>query len=697
MLRTVLFPPVLADDNQTATARMIHVIAWLSIGLAFVCLLAFGLILPQNTPRWWWMVGYTIALNLVALGLNARGYTRAAGIVLVVDLWTLITASAWTANGMRGPVVTLYLGLILIAALVLGNRSGVVVAGLCGLTEFGLSYAEATGQLPPSQVLHTPWSLWISHMLFIGGLVGLQFLAVNTIRAALRRARAELVERQSAEARVEYDHRLLRTVIDNLPDYIYLKDITHRCLVSNLANAHALGVTAPEAVVGKTLFDFYPPEEAERYNHFDKQVMQTGQPLHIENSFVDPATGQTRWTWMTRIPFRDSDGALSGTVGISRDITEYKRLEVELQDERDFALQIINTMGQGLAVTDETGRFVLVNPAFARLVGYESRELLGKRPPDLAVPDDEAILAQALTARQAGHTTSYENRLQHRAGHSVPVWVTGTPRVKDGNYAGAIAVLTDLTEQKQAEERIRQLNLDLERRVIERTTQLQAANKELEAFAYSVSHDLRAPLRGIDGFSRLAIEKYADALGATGHHYLQRIRDNSQRMNQLIEDLLQFSRLGRQPVRKQRVDLATLTVEVWEELRSEQSERAVDISIAEGLPACEADRALLRQVMVNLLGNALKYSRPRPLARIEVGYQTGDDALIYFVRDNGVGFEAAYAGKLFGVFQRLHSQEEFEGTGVGLAIVQRIVHQHGGRIWAEAEVDRGATFYFTLG
>ena len=697
MLRKLLTPPGFTDENQTATARMIHIITSIILVLMLVSTLALVWMLPQNTARWLMIMGMVVGAGLVALSLNAQGRTRAAGVLLVATLWAIITMSAWTGGGMHGPAVIAYLDLIFVAALVLGSRGGVVIAGLCGLTELGLSYAEVTGQLPPGQVTHTPLSLWMSHLLYIGVLIGLQYLAANTLQAALRRARVELGERQRAEAKVEDDHHLLRTVIDNLPDYVSLKDIHHRCLVSNLANARALGAATPEEVVGKTLSDFYPPEEAERYDGLDQQVLETGQTLHIENSFVDSVTGQTRWTWMTRIPFRASDGTISGTVGISRDVTEYKRLELELQDRRDFALQIINTMGQGLVVTDEEGRLALVNPAFARFVGYEPSELLGKRAADLVVPEDHPQLAQAIAARRAGETTTYENRLQHQAGHVVSVLITGTPRLKEGSYAGAVAVFTDLTEQRQAQERIRQLNLDLERRVVERTAQLEAANKELEAFTYSISHDLRAPLRGIDGFSRLVLEEYAGLLDDTGQHYLHRVRDNTQRMSQLIDDLLQFSRLGRQPMHKQTVDPAALAREAWSDVLPEAEGRSVDIVIADPLPAGKADPALLRQVLINLLGNALKYSRNRALARIEVGHQLRAGAVVYFVRDNGEGFNMQYADKLFGVFQRLHAQDEFEGTGVGLAIVQRIVHRHGGRIWAEAEVNHGATFYFTLG
>jgi signal transduction histidine kinase len=224
-------------------------------------------------------------------------------------------------------------------------------------------------------------------------------------------------------------------------------------------------------------------------------------------------------------------------------------------------------------------------------------------------------------------------------------------------------------------------------------SQLEEANRELESFSYSVSHDLRAPLRGLDGFSRILLEDHRAQLDADGQRYLERVRAGAQRMGQLIDDLLEFSRLSRQPVLKQTVDSMELVRQVLDELKPDYLRRQVEIVIGD-LPVCQADPGLLRQVWANLLSNALKYSRARAVAQIEVGWRSEPGA--YFVRDNGAGFDMRYADKLFEVFQRLHSAEAFEGTGVGLAVVKRIVERHGGRIWAEAEVDQGATFYFTL-
>jgi light-regulated signal transduction histidine kinase (bacteriophytochrome) len=249
--------------------------------------------------------------------------------------------------------------------------------------------------------------------------------------------------------------------------------------------------------------------------------------------------------------------------------------------------------------------------------------------------------------------------------------------------------------RRTAEDKLRRLNAELEQRVALRTDQLQAANKELEAFSYSVSHDLRTPLRAVSGFSQAVIEDFGPLLPDEGRRQLQRISAAAERMGALIDALLAFSRLGRDELTLRPVDTARLVRDALEELDLAGSSARLEIRIGE-LPSCMGDEALLKQVWLNLLDNARKYSHKRDRALIEIGSERRDASLVYHVRDNGTGFDMLYAGKLFGVFQRLHRPEDYAGTGVGLATVQRIVQRHGGRVWAEAEPDRGASFYFSV-
>ncbi len=248
-----------------------------------------------------------------------------------------------------------------------------------------------------------------------------------------------------------------------------------------------------------------------------------------------------------------------------------------------------------------------------------------------------------------------------------------------------------IAERERAEREIAQLNAELRRRIL----QVEAANKELEAFSYSVSHDLRSPLHGIDGWSHVLLEEYGDKLDAQGQEHLRMIRAETARMNELIKALLQLARVSRNEMRVEPVDLSTLCREVEQELRATEPERQIELLVAPGLTA-QGDPALLRAALQNLLGNAWKFTRDRTPGRITVGAQVQAGRPVFFVRDNGAGFDMAYAAKLFAPFQRLHSQKEFSGTGIGLATVQRIIHRHGGTVWAEGAVGQGATFYFTL-
>ncbi len=247
----------------------------------------------------------------------------------------------------------------------------------------------------------------------------------------------------------------------------------------------------------------------------------------------------------------------------------------------------------------------------------------------------------------------------------------------------------------QAREDVAAINRDLERRVVERTAQLEMANKDLEGFSYSVSHDLRVPLRAIDGFSRILLEDYAERVDDEGKRLLRVIRDSTNKMAELIDDILAFSRAGRDELALVEVDVAELASDVFDELRQTAGERKLNL-VLETAPCAHADRAMLRQVLVNLIANAIKFTRPRAEAVIRIGGKTSGGETVYYVADNGVGFDMQYAGKLYGVFQRLHGPDIFEGTGIGLAIVKRIISKHGGRTWAESALDRGATFYFSL-
>jgi light-regulated signal transduction histidine kinase (bacteriophytochrome) len=297
---------------------------------------------------------------------------------------------------------------------------------------------------------------------------------------------------------------------------------------------------------------------------------------------------------------------------------------------------------------------------------------------------DETIGILSVADKKKGYEMEDQRLLENIAGYISPILNARLQRDRKEQ------------ERKTAEEALRQLNIELDRRVMDRTEDLEAANKELEAFAYSVSHDLRAPLRHIDGFMELLQKKAGTTLDEQGRHYMDTISDSAKKMGLLIDDLLSFSRMGRQAMSFRLVDLGKLVRDVIGELEPETAGRHIEWHI-DDLHLVEGDAAMLRIALVNLISNALKFTQPRKLTRIEIGSlrgQTTEDVI--FIRDNGVGFDMTYADKLFSVFQRLHYTDKFEGTGIGLAIVHRIIDRHGGRTWAEGKVDQGATFYFSL-
>jgi len=379
---------------------------------------------------------------------------------------------------------------------------------------------------------------------------------------------------------------------------------------------------------------------------------------------------------------------------LAADVTQRRQCDLHLGASEQRYRQLFEDNPQPMWVFDyDTLRLLAVNNAAIRHYGYSREEFLSMSIADIGPPEEVPALLKAVNQARQGQELKTEWRHVRKNGSVIEVKVTRHNLIFDGKQA-AMVLSTDVTERKAAEREVMRLNLELEHRVQERTAQLEAINKELEAFSYSVSHDLRAPLRSIRGFSEVLLERYADKLDACGREFLRRACESSQQMDLLIEDLLKLSRVSRSELKRQLVDLSALAEAIAAELSRAEPERHVKFVLTGGLKAY-GDERLLRIVLENLLRNAWKFTGRQPKPRIEFGLAK-EPTEAFFVSDNGAGFDMAYAGRLFGVFQRLHSASEFPGTGIGLATVQRIINRHGGRAWAEGELGRGATFYFTL-
>ncbi len=512
----------------------------------------------------------------------------------------------------------------------------------------------------------------------------------------------DVSERVRAEETIARERNLLRTVIDALPDCVYTKDPGSRFLISNLANVRLLGARDEAEVRGKSVLDLCPSDYARPFVEDDLEVIRTGEPLiNREEPFLR-MDGQERTFLTTKLPLRNGAGEVVGLVGLSRDITESKQADEALRDREHRYRQLVEALPGAVYTCDASGRVTHYNEAAATLWGR--RPEIGK---DLwcgswkiyaadGSPVDVEQCPMALAIREGRAIRAGEVIIERPDGSRSFILPHPNPiRDASGAVVGAVNMLVDLSERKQAEEAIRQLNEDLEARVQERTRQLERANRELEAFSYSISHDLRAPVRAISGFAQIIHEDHSDQLEGEVARLFKVISTSARRMGELIDDLLAFSQLNARELERLPVDMTALAQSVLAELLRDRREGEFILRLSD-LPETVGDESMLRQVFANLISNALKFSRQSAAPSVEIGARQEAGEIIYCVRDNGVGFDMKYAPKLFKVFQRLHSADQFEGTGVGLAIVQRIIQRHGGQVWAESQPGEGAAFYFSL-
>jgi PAS domain S-box-containing protein len=515
----------------------------------------------------------------------------------------------------------------------------------------------------------------------------------------------EIAERKRAEIALLESETRYRRIVDTANEGIWLLGPDGITIAVNARMAQILGHDSDE-LVGRPFSELMFEDDMADYRE-KMENRRKGVSEHYERRFRRK-NGEAVWTQISATPVFDKNQSYEGSFGMVTDITERKHAEEALRESEKKFRSFVESSSEGFTLVDEQGAIIEWNSAREKMTGLAASQVLGQKLwdvqyqlilPTLQTPEfyrrfKQTLLDALATGKSPIFDQTLEVEILQREHPPRYIRQTVFPiRTEKGFRIGSVT--SDITERRRAEEEIHKLNQELELRVAQRTTQLEAANKELEAFAYSVSHDLRAPLRAIDGFSQILIEGTYESLDATARGYLDRVRGGAQRMAQLIDDLLNLSRVSRSEMVIQSVDLSQVARRVADELRGLDSHRDVTFEIQGGVTVAGDDR-LLRIVLENLLGNAWKYTSKHQTARIEFGMLRQDEKPVCFVRDDGSGFDMQYREKLFGAFQRLHTTTDFPGTGIGLATVQRIVNRHGGKVWAVGEIEKGATFYFTI-
>ena len=620
-----------------------------------------------------------------------RGRMWTAVWILGSGVWLSLTVASFFLGGVVATPVMLYPLVIFYIGWMVGPLAAVMVALASAAATLAMALVEMQGLLPATLGL-PPTLRWMVEcfVFIITALIIIYFVRAYQARLTqVRELGAALTERAAALETQEADLKQAQAVA-HIGSWVY--EFVGDSLRPSEEAGRILGLPPGATVNHAAYFSRVQAEDRAVVDRAWESVLAGGPPFDIEHRIT--VGGHIAWVRQRAELQFGADGAPVRAVGTAQDITERRRHEAETQAVRNQLAATLDALPDLLFEVGLDGRIYAFHTPAPELLTAAPEKILGKMTSEVLPPSASSVAMAALReAHHAGrsHGMSYELALEAGT-HWFELSVARKPGVPGGDPR-FIVISRDITERKQAEAEVVRLNTSLEERVRERTAELEAANRELESFSYTVSHDLRSPLRSILGFSGLLAETLEGKLDAETRDYLARIEVSSLRMSRLIDGVLEYSRLARRTLTRSDVDLDALAGDVVAELREHYPDSDVHIG---HLGRTAADPTMLRQILHNLVGNALKYSARSAKPRVEIGAEQGGSVAQYFVRDNGVGFDVKYADTLFKLFTRLHGDPAYDGTGVGLAIVKRLLERHHGRIWAEAEVGVGATFRFCL-
>ena len=661
-----------------------------------------------------------VGVTLFSVILTRKKRPNLAVLVMLIACGTILFLAAWNGAGIMGPAFIVCGLLVLGAALYWGQRIGMLTALIAALAGSILVAAGRAGWLVNNERSIEDWFMWavltagFTLMALMPGLV-LEYLEklVSQVRQdedEVRRLNDDLEQRVADRTiQLAESEQLLKIISANVQDVIWTMDFQLRATFVSDSAARLRGF-APEEIKNEPLQHALTPDSymlavQALQEELQNETKENPDPnrsrvLHLDYNRKDGSTIRME----VRASFlRDEHGKAIGITGVNRDISERHWMEKALLESEERYRKIASVISDYSysAVVDTQGNYKpeWVAGAFADITGYEFDEYQADGGwENLLHPDSRAqdmldrdvLLANQPVEGSVLKIRRKDGQIRWVRNFAYPVWNKSEARL-----TGVFGGVQDITIEKLATDRLQSLNSELEKRVAERTTKLENALAELESFSYSISHDLRAPLRAVNGYAGMLLAEHHSDFPPDIIAKLSAIKENGQRMGQLVDGLLQFLHSGSEQIERQIVNPGEIVQSVLERLRPQYEGRQVKITIA-NLPPCSANLRLLDKVYEGLISNAIKFTRNCPVSQIEIGVLERDDRQVYFVRDNGAGFDMKYYDKLFGVFQRLHHVSEFEGIGASLAIVQRIINRHGGRVWAEAEVDKGATFFFTI-